>query len=230
MIITCSKSSAREYCPLMGVSYPTNGERFIIGAPKGLPFGGGTLSDEQRRWIPWRLPTIAMLSSNRFQDLLSEILSGYLAAWNERFDVNQLATVLRQDLPDAVRLVCLEKILSELKAQGSLGQGKWAECPWLRSFHPKETTSAQQGMYVVYLFAADMSAVFLTLNRGTSNLSSNDIENRRTTIQQKIDGLRGCEIGPLTTGAHAANSKRGQSYELACAYYKRYGAGCLPAE
>ena len=82
----------------------------------------------------------------------------------------------------------------------------------------------------MYLFAADVSAVFLTLNQGTTNLSSNDIENCRPAIQQKIDGLRGCEIGPLPAGALAANSKRGQSYELACAYYMRYGAGCLPAE
>ena len=171
-----------------------------------------------------------MPSSNKLQDLLSKVLSGYLAARDERFGGHQLATVLRQNLPDAVRLVCLEKIASELNAQGSLGQGKWAECPWLRIFHPKEMTSAQQGMYVVCLFAADMSAVFLTLNQGTTNLSGNDIENCRTAIQQKIEGLRGCEIGPLAAVALAANSKGGQSCELACAYYERYGAGCLPAE
>ena len=171
-----------------------------------------------------------MPSSNKLQDLLSKVLSGYLAARDERFGGHQLATVLRQNLPDAVRLVCLEKIASELNAQGSLGQGKWAECPWLRIFHPKEMTSAQQGMYVVCLFAADMPAVFLTLNQGTTNLSGNDIENCRTAIQQKIEGLPGCEIGPLAAVALAANSKRGQSCELACAYYKRYGAGCLPAE
>ena len=202
----------------------------LLGAPKGLPFGGGTLSVEQPRWISWRLPTTAVPSSNKLQDLLSKVLSGYLAARDERFGGHQLATVLRQNLPDAVRLVCLEKIASELKAQGSLGQGKWAECPRLRIFHPNEMTSAQQGMYVVCLFAADMSAVFLTLNQGTNNLSSNDIENCRTAIQQKIEGLRGCEIGPLAAVALAANSKRGRSCELACAYYKGYGAGCLPAE
>ena len=114
--------------------------------------------------------------------------------------------------------MCLEKIPSELKALGSLAQGKWAERPWLRIFHPKETTPAQQGTYVVYLFAADMSRVFLTLNQGTPNLSSNDIENCPTAIQQKIDGLRGCEIGPLPTGALAANSQRGQNYERAGTY------------
>ena len=171
-----------------------------------------------------------MLSSNMLQDLLSKVLSGYLAARNERFGGHQLATVLRKNLSGAVRSVCLEKIPSELKVQGSLGQGKWAECPWLRIFHRKETTSARQGMYVVYLFATDVSAVFLALDQGTTNLSSNDIENCRTAIQQKIDGLRGCETGPLPAGALAANSKRGQRYQLACAYYKRYGAGCLPAE
>jgi len=83
---------------------------------------------------------------------------------------------------------------------------------------------------VVCLFAADMSAVFLTLNQETTNLSSNDIENCRTAMQQKIVGLRGCEIGPLAAVELAANSKRGRSCELACAYFKGYGAGCLPAE
>jgi hypothetical protein len=52
---------------------------------------------------------------------------------------------------------------------GSGGKGAAAHCPWIAVFDPDETTSAQRGMYVVYLFAADMSTVALTLNQGVTD-------------------------------------------------------------
>jgi hypothetical protein len=55
-------------------------------------------------------------------------------------------------------------------AVGSGGKGNAAACPWIAVFDPDETTTAQQGMYVVYLFAADMSTVTLSLNQGVTEI------------------------------------------------------------
>lgn len=51
---------------------------------------------------------------------------------------------------------------------GSGGKGNAAVCPWIAVFNPDETTTAQRGMYVVYLFAEDMKSVSLSLNQGVT--------------------------------------------------------------
>lgn len=55
---------------------------------------------------------------------------------------------------------------------GSGGKGNGAVCPWISVFDPDETTTAQRGMYVVYLFAADMSTVALSLNQGVTEIGN----------------------------------------------------------
>lgn len=55
---------------------------------------------------------------------------------------------------------------------GSGGKGNGAVCPWISVFDPDETTTAQRGMYVVYLFAADMKSVALSLNQGVTEIGN----------------------------------------------------------
>ena len=53
---------------------------------------------------------------------------------------------------------------------GSGGQGAAAHVPWIAVFNPAETTTAQRGIYLVYLFKADMTQVYLSLNQGVTDL------------------------------------------------------------
>src|SRR5699024_5428917 len=50
--------------------------------------------------------------------------------------------------------------------QGSPGQGRWAKIPWIAVFDRDISISASKGYDIVYLFAADMSGVYLSLNQG----------------------------------------------------------------
>ena len=52
--------------------------------------------------------------------------------------------------------------------RSSMGCGRWAFVPWLVVADPGEST--QHGLYLQYLFAADMSSVYLCLGQGTSKL------------------------------------------------------------
>ncbi len=56
------------------------------------------------------------------------------------------------------------------RAVGSGGKGNAAACPWVAVFDPDETDTAQHGMYVVYLFAVDMTTVMLSLNHGVTEI------------------------------------------------------------
>lgn len=49
---------------------------------------------------------------------------------------------------------------------GSVGQGQWAEIPWISIFIRDITSTAKRGYYIVYLFKADMSGVYISLNQG----------------------------------------------------------------
>ncbi|MGW5265706.1 MrcB family domain-containing protein [Microbispora sp. NPDC004025] len=49
-------------------------------------------------------------------------------------------------------------------------QGAGATSPWIAVFNPDETETARRGMYVVYLFAADLSTVTLSLNQGVTEI------------------------------------------------------------
>lgn len=52
------------------------------------------------------------------------------------------------------------------KIQGSAGQGNLAEIPWIGVFDRDITVTAQKGYDIVYLFRADMTGVYLSLNQG----------------------------------------------------------------
>lgn len=47
-------------------------------------------------------------------------------------------------------------------------QASFSPVPWLRVYVPKYSPGATDGFYIVYLFSADGSAVYLSLNQGTS--------------------------------------------------------------
>jgi hypothetical protein len=49
---------------------------------------------------------------------------------------------------------------------GSGGRGVAATIPWFGFLDPDETTTPTEGLYVVYLFTADLAAVYLTLIQG----------------------------------------------------------------
>lgn len=77
---------------------------------------------------------------------------------------------------DAQRLLRqAPNLLKDLVSPGMMpaasgGKGGAAVVPWIAVFQPDETVTAQRGMYVVYLFSADMATVALSLNQGVTEL------------------------------------------------------------
>ena len=62
---------------------------------------------------------------------------------------------------------------NKYKVEGSPGKGNWAEVPWIGIFDRKITITATKGFYIVYLFRADMSGVYLSLNQGWTFFEDN---------------------------------------------------------
>lgn len=104
----------------------------------------------------------------KLRQLLSEIASGWVKAKVEPFTGHPLAKLLRQDLSSYLKreLGFEEQYL--IKA--SAGAGNWADVPWLSILDPRITESTQSGIYPVYLFCADGSGIYLSLEFGTTEL------------------------------------------------------------
>ena len=148
-----------------------------------------------------------------------------------------------------VRQDITEKIQSRLdinvyKAKGSVGAGRWTDVPWVAVFDKRITTSAQRGVYIVYLLNKDTKELFLTLNQGATDVAQGGtgtgklaftgiatasngkiMENlrlRANNIRSKIGQFAGLKSDPIDTGSKA--------YDAGCIYYVKYTLESLPED
>jgi hypothetical protein len=83
--------------------------------------------------------------------------------------------LLLKDLSQELTLFLQEVNLDSqnLKVKHGGRQSSYSPVPWIRIFDPQHAPTAQSGFYVVLLFAADGTSVYLSLNQGTSEFRSN---------------------------------------------------------
>lgn len=93
------------------------------------------------------------------------LMKSYPTAKKEIFSRHPLGEFVRQTI---VKSLYEESKLNKDRylIQGSVGQGNWAEVPWICIFDKDITKSARKGYYIVYLFCADGSGMYLSLNQG----------------------------------------------------------------
>lgn len=78
---------------------------------------------------------------------------------------NRLAEYIRNDIPQTIYKE-LQLNESSYFIKASPGQGVWGNIPWIGIFDRDISISAAKGYDIVYLFCADMSGVYLSLNQG----------------------------------------------------------------
>ncbi|NRQ56063.1 MrcB family domain-containing protein [Brevibacillus sp. HD1.4A] len=105
------------------------------------------------------------LDNFNLQTGFDRILKEYPVASKEDLKGHKLGNFVRNNMVDIIKKQ-LNIDTSEIKVIGSVGQGNWAEVPWIVLCHRQITESAQRGVYVVYLFKADCSGFYLSLNQG----------------------------------------------------------------
>jgi 5-methylcytosine-specific restriction protein A len=121
------------------------------------------------------------------RETLEHIAKNYLASKEEGFTSHPLANYLRHDGPAAIS----EALGNPLYlCKGSAGQSDWADVPWLAVYNPNITTTATEGYYVVYLFAADMARVHLCLAQGTTKVREEFGRNTRDALMRFAGVMR----------------------------------------
>lgn len=137
----------------------------------------------------------------------------------------------------------------QLKVKEGGRQTYYSPTPWIRIYSPDHSPSAQDGAYLVYLFAADGSAVFLSLNQGTSEFRSGHMRpiNNQAVLRGKAAEARNVlsdlESTELISGATeqidlrwaeapvgSESRMRIRNYEDANILARYYSAGAVPSD
>jgi MoxR-like ATPase len=139
--------------------------------------------------------------------------------------------VLRSWLPKDV-----SPPLEDLAVEGRDGTGLKTRVPWTRVHSKSRSPRATEGWYLVYLFAYDGSAVFLSLNQGTTNFENGDFRRKNPEMlvagaQRYRDLVDRLQLRPPSFSADmrlADSGELGDGYELGNVCAVRYEAGRVP--
>ncbi len=161
------------------------------------------------------------------------VLEGYLQAKQEEFTSHTMAHHLRTVLPE---VLMSELDLSVYTSDGSSGNGRWVKVPWVSAFHKSVTVTAQRGYYVVYLFAEDMSGLYISLNQGWTDFEDKYGRSEgRKQIRRSALALRAL-VGPHLRRLVADEIDLARKGRLALGYMAGhvcgayYPASCIPSE
>jgi 5-methylcytosine-specific restriction protein A len=144
------------------------------------------------------------------------------------------AQLFSEELRSAVEGIVADR---SYLVKGSVGQGRWAETPWVAVFDRIVTDSAQRGYYVVYLFRRDGSGVYLSLNQGTTAVLAQARGQYRQVLADRArtyagllgaGRLEGLTLGTIDLGGGSTALTPG--YEAGNIAARFYPKGQLPEE
>lgn len=155
----------------------------------------GELSDYAQSQLDEYNQQLEAQANFSLKETFDYILDNYLTFKTQLFGNHPVGGLVRNRLPEYLR--SLEFIDTEYKVQGSIGQGNWVGIPWIAILDKRLQATVQKGEYIVYLFAEDMSAVYLTLLQGvTEPLQRLKKRGAYAYLKQKAHEIR--EMLPLS--------------------------------
>lgn len=157
---------------------------------------------------------------------LSEALTTVLTGLRGR-NGGPIAAAVKRLVNDRIPDLLRSLVPADFSVRGSTGYGSDADVPWVAITTDGPGSTPRTGVYLVYLFATDGSAAYLSLSQGTTLVSGG------TQVLQKrcLDVRRA--LGPQTglvthIDLHSSNP-RPRSYEAGTAFAARYRADEVPA-
>jgi 5-methylcytosine-specific restriction protein B len=156
-------------------------------------------------------------------ELFDEALQALPSAAEDPGSADIVDRIITDDLPPLLKPLTTSQAV---EVRGSTRTGTRAAVPWVGVF-PAGDTSAKTGMYLVYLFAADGSRVYLSLIQGTEQVG------RLTTLRKRSIDLRRVTHQPDETTTNIALGSvliRPRRYEAATAFAYEYRAGEMPSD
>jgi 5-methylcytosine-specific restriction protein A len=162
------------------------------------------------------------------EQILREPLENYLQEKKSSFAGNELANRLRKDLP---RLLAEILDTNRYKVVGSPGKGNWADTPWIAILDLLVTDTPQSGYYPVFLFKADMTGVYLSINQGVTKIEEDYKKSAIDILKLRANDFRAkiniSEKELIKIGLESKN-KNAKLYEAGNIIARFYPASDLP--
>lgn len=154
------------------------------------------------------------------------------------FANNTVVTLLKRQLPAAL-IAALPELKDRYIIKGSAGDGTWTFTPWIAVLDPAETTTVQEGIYVVYLMSKGGERLYLTLNQGCTRLKNGPggLPNARAELGSRASTMwrrarqSARRLAPLQLDLNVPpNVWRGKLYERGVVAGVEYDMSSLPSE
>ena len=154
-------------------------------------------------------------------------------------EMQERGLLVRRQGPAAIRRLLASRLpaapFDDIAVQGSDGTGLKTRIPWMRIHSASRSPSATEGWYLVFLFAFDGSAVYLSLNQGTTVPQGTQVKMRPPEILEARAAWARQVLGQSAhvlvstidlrdTGPLAAAYERGNVGAI------RYGRDAIPDE
>jgi 5-methylcytosine-specific restriction protein A len=101
------------------------------------------------------------------RESLEKIMLEYPLVSHDNFNGHSFVSYVRDVVPKSISASLELPGIYRVKA--SAGNGSWAKVPWIAIFNKLVTDNVKSGFYCVYLFRADFSGVYLSLNQGIAD-------------------------------------------------------------
>ena len=98
------------------------------------------------------------------KEVFDDLLSGYPEVNPDDARRKRFKKPLETDAPKIINE--FDFITDDYLVEGSVGKGLTSHVPWIAVFYKKITTSAEKGVYIVYLLSKDGKRLYLTFNQG----------------------------------------------------------------
>ncbi|MFD4115657.1 MrcB family domain-containing protein [Streptomyces niveus] len=165
------------------------------------------------------------------RDLLLDIARTYDASEGTKLEVEGQRVLREVASRTDLRLP------AALFVKGYGGQTSAAATPWVGVFDPEVNSSPREGLYLAYIFSADLQTVTLTLQQGITHLEHRlgRGKARQEHLRRQAARLRRAVATQRRSGwldepelRHGAD--RPKAYEAASVIARRYDVGDLPQE
>lgn len=169
---------------------------------------------------------------NMIQKLFQHILNNYIDGSKITSNQSSSYRALVHDIP----LLLNQRInRNDIYIRGSAGQGNKTDYPWICIFNRNITTSATNGIYLVYLFKKDMSGFYLSLNQGVTYFDDIYRSKRFEAIKKVTNYFKeklpqsNFSTEPITLGANFKNEK-GYGYQKCNILSKYYDSSSFSSD
>ena len=168
-------------------------------------------------------------------ECINYLFDNYVQAIKGPFADSSVGEYVRNTIPqNFIKSGLIDKANYKIKA--SVGQGIWAQVPWIGIFRNGITDSAQNGVYIVYLLSADGDSLFLTFNQGFTDIAKDktaketvdEMRKRASDCISKLNKHSFRSDENISLGSNLTN--RAEMYQKGTIFYKEYQKQNLPSE